>query len=423
MKNSSWIPKLKIVSKNGFFIEQILRVIDENNIAVDLLEDDEDEDLENDFLILIADHILSDEEELSPTYILYVLPEEIPIVESSEKRIVFYQRSLRESELATKIEDITLMLMSQTKHSKVIKDLSTKAVEAASIVKDYNTQMEDAQYAQISIMKPPQNMGDFETYSVYVPFRTISGDVLFVKQVYDKIFIMVADVTDHGYLAGMYGATLYALANNYVQTSSLADQDVSVWANYMQRMSKMFYPETIDKTNKVKLNDLLTANATFAIINKSKNYVDMCFCGSGGEPPILVKNGQNTKAEMIKIDPQNGVSAPLGNGTNLAPPKRKKFFPGDQLIFYTDGATEIFLDSADTGEKDAKKIFSSEKIVKSVNEAIFKNKTKPNELVDFILNDAAAYSISADISKNKDIPNLDDDITIFCIKWRRNGLD
>lgn len=421
MKNNNWIPKLKINSSNNFFIEQVLRVVDENNIAVDLLEDDED--YEDDFLILITDHKLDYDDEEDPIFIIYVLPEENEEISSSEKRVILYQKDLRESELASKIEELTLMLMSQTKQSRVVQDLSKQIIEKGSIVDDYKKKMEEAQYAQQTIMTPPTSMGDFETYTVYVPFRTISGDVLFVKQVYDKIFIMIADVTDHGYLAGMYGSTLYALANNYVQTSSLIDQNVNMWANYMQKTARMFYPENIDKENKVKLNDLLTANATFAIIDKSKNCVDMCFCGSGGEPPILVKSGQNTKAEMIRIDPTNGVSAPLGNGSILVPSKRKKFYPGDQLIFYTDGATEIFLDSADTGEKDTKKIFSSDKIVKSVNEALFKKKTKPNELVDFILNDAAAYSISADISKNKDIPNLDDDITIFCIKWRRNGLD
>lgn len=416
MKNGNWIPKLKINSTNNFFVEQILRVIDENDIAVDLL--DEDESAGNDFLILITDHELSEKEEEDPIFIVYVLPDDIKNVNESEKRIIFYQNNLRESSLAKKIESLTLMLMSQAKQGRVVQDLSKQLLEANVIAEDYQKKMKEAQFAQKSIMIPQANINEFETYTVYEPLRNVSGDVLFVKECYGKIFIMVSDVTDHGYLAGMYGATLYALANNYVQTSSIMEQDVCMWAHYMHKASKMFFPE-VTKNDKIKLNDLLTANATFAIIDKNKCHVDMCFCGSGGEPPIMVKNGGQVSA--IKIDFEKNLSAPIGSGTVPASPKRIKFYPGDQLIFYTDGATEIFLDSVDTGEKDTKKMFSSENIIKAVKEAVCKRKTKPKEIVESILSDAAAYSISANFSKNKDIPNVDDDITIFCIKWGVNG--
>lgn len=412
IKNKSWIPKLKIISVNGMFREQILRVVNEHNIAIDLETAEVSE--HDSSLIIISDRILSDEEEAVAEYVMLILASKSCIVANTQKRTVMYQYGLRESELANKLENISLKIMSNNQHNKVVMDISKKLLDSEKIINDFESSIEKTNFAQKMIMKPSQNLDDFETYTLYEPYRSVSGDVLFVKQLYNKVFIMIADVTDHGYFAGVYGATLYALANNYIMNSSLMEQNVDMWAHFMMNAAGMFYPENTRKNDSIR--DLFSASATFAVIDKSNCNIEFCFCGSGTEPPVIISQGKTAKA--VKIDTTNGIGTPLGNGNVLGKVNKKRFFPGDSVLFYTDGATEIFLNTDDEDQKDAEKIYSSENIVKSVAESLNKCKTKPNEIVESIIGDASAYSISTDISKNKSIPNISDDITIFCINWR-----
>lgn len=419
MRNNIWIPKFKIDSDNHFFIEQILKVVEDYDIAVDLIEEKK-HIKEEEPLIIIADHadiIESMGENLNngklSIYLILVLSDKSFKV-NHQRITVFYQDDLRESTLASAIENLSLDLISKIKYDNIIATASKKLSEANELIDEYKNSLENSRLIQRSIMIPPVNYDDFETYTVYEPYRIVSGDVLFVKQVFDKMFIMIADVTDHGFLAGMYGAVLYALANNYIQRSSIIEQDVSIWGQYMMKSAKMFYPE-FSKENNIAKN-LLSASATFAVIDMSKCRIEICFYGSGTEPPILIK-GDSVSAVNVSEDINIGV--PLGEGNIMANPYRKKFFPGDMAVFYTDGATEIF-SNLDNEQKDVSKIYSSKKVLKSIEEAVAKGKTSPDDIVSFVLRDANAYSLSTDITKNRDIPNVTDDLTIFCIKWRAN---
>ena len=54
------------------------------------------------------------------------------------------------------------------------------------------------------------------------------------------------------------------------------------------------------------------------------------------------------------------------------------------------------------------------------------DKTAPNDIIKCILHDTTAYSIGTDIDDIDDetgMPNVTDDLTIACIKWKGREYD
>lgn len=448
--NAVFAPKLKIISDNHSFKEQIFKMIEDCNITVDQIDADVRID-EKEPLIIITDDPSIPEYEMicaqkdggSPvnTHIIFILPDCSGIIK--HKNIMAYNSAgLHKSSLSKEIKDRSTLLISEMLPDNCLKDARRELKEANRQIKDYKKAFDNVKLIQKSVMIPPEDMDGFETYTVYEPFLDASGDVLLVKQIFNRVFIMIADVTDHGYAAAVYGSALYALANNYVQKAGIMEQDAGMWGHYMMKAAGMFYPEGKKYTKEQRKEQretkkLLTANATFAVIDKMNQKIDVCFYGSGMEPPILVNN--NTVNSILPIhmpgeeedgeyerEYSSGIGVPLNDGECTAKVYSGKFYPGDMAVFYTDGATEIFSDK--NKGKDIKNIYSSAKIISSVKGTIEKNSkygtTTPEDIVNSILRDANAYSISTDIfsddARNNNIPNISDDLTIFCIKWRSN---
>lgn len=426
MKNRVWLPKIKIDSENQFFIEQIKRIIYNSNVAIDVFSPlTFEKELPGDFIhsIVIADHypIVHN----TPDKFIYIL-NNVDNAKYKENKedihndnvIVYLRNTLKESELTNSIAKLALELLSTSKCDDVFADICSQLTNATREIEELKGALSLSRKAQKSIMNLDSLSDKFSSYLTYVPYKEVSGDVFFVKQIYDKVFIMLADVTDHGVLAGMYGATLYALANNYIQSSSIMEQDIDMWAQYMQKAAKMFYPEQLPYSDPLK--SLFSANVIFMEIDTSKMMASFMFYGTGQEPPIMISS--SGKVQAIKIgDEANAVGAPLGD-SSVTKIYKKRFLPGDAIVLYTDGATEIFLDP-ENETKDAAKMYSSENITKAIANKVKDDKFTPKVIVDSILRNAAAYSISSDLDKSDELPNVTDDLTIACIKWEGNTYD
>lgn len=409
-------PKLRIKSENPFFEKQINRIIMEKELLVDVIEDHNKK-----VDIIVFDYVPEDAEFDSCSYAILILDKaqeklakSLPFYENENVK-VYKSGSLRESEIANDIQDISYKIIADNKNSYGMTSIAKDLVNEQNKTRDYETALLKSGEAQKLIMRPRFHDENFDIHIVYEPYRDVSGDVLFMQKIYEKIFIMVADVTDHGYLAGMYGASLYALANNYVQHSSVIEQSVDTWSQYMVKAAKMFQPYGLEAGDPMMIP--FTANALFCIIDTKECRAYFSFYGAGQEPPIIIKGGHTAKL----LDVKEGVGTPIGEFDSSAKVYQKRFYPGDSIILFTDGATEIFLDASE--DKDATKMYSATKIEKSSNEALSNGKKSPKELVEFILKDAGAYSISEDLNSDANMPNITDDLTLMCIKWEGENID
>lgn len=408
----SGLPKVRVESDNLFFVEQIKRLVTNDCVTVDLFE--ESDEGESD--IIVSDHVIS----FTGENVIFILKKND--IERAKKannplpQQVFTIGKCTETEIISALTDLSTKIIAERKEETTCTQLAGDLSKEKERADDYAVRLESAGKAQKRIMIPDAPLDDMDIHVVYEPFMEVSGDIFFIREIYNKIYIMVGDVTDHGYLAGMYGATLYALAENYIQRSSLMEQEIDMWAQYMSKAAKMFHPRGAKTGDPMLIS--LTANATFCVIDKLKCNIKFMLYGSGQEPPILIKGSGSVQS--LKVD--DGVGAPIGEFESPSKVYQKRFFPGDAVVLYTDGATEIFLDS-DSGAKDAEKMYSSEKIESSIAKIDEVARASSSKIVTAIMDDASSFSISENLGKDNSKPNIADDLTLACIKWRGNGYD
>ena len=410
-------PKLKIESENPFFCSQINRIIVEKELLVDIVEDDIDPEEAID--IVVTDRIPDKDKKLSSYVFLIVTPSEWDNAQSAwsdDETVKIYKTGvMRESVLADDIKDVSTTIIAEGRSSFGLSSIAKELKQSQEKTNDYEEALRKSREAQKLIMRPLFKDESFDINVCYKPYRDVSGDVLFIQKAFNKIFIMIADVTDHGYLAGMYGSTLYALANNYVKNSSMIEQSVDMWGQYMVKASKMFQPYGLEAGDPMMVR--FTANMMLCVIDLGMQKAFFTFYGSGQEPPIIINESGSVKS--LKIE--DGIGAPIGDVDTSAKVYTRMFYPGSGLILYTDGATEIFADT--TSEKDAEKMYSSEKIIQSASKAIKEGKTSSKQIVNYILKDASAYSIAENLESDTKMPNVTDDLTLMCIRWKGDYFD
>lgn len=429
MNHISKLPVIKIESDDPFFIEQIKRIIYRYDITVDVYDNKISDSVG--MGIIISDNFPC----LDKTYneIIYVLSSDgkrefDKYDKTSQVHNKAYDKStLKESVLANYIIKTVTKIISSTKYDDALSNTCRRANVASNELDELKDAISLSKSAQRAIMNLDSisKSGDFTTSLTYAPYKEISGDVIFAKEIYNKLFVMIADVTDHGVLAGMYGATLYALANNYIQTSSIIGLDIDSWALYMGKASRMFYPENLSPLDPLKSR--FAAHTTFMVIDMIKCTAQFMFYGTGQEPPIIVDSSKkvytiNTKTSIKNSEETIGIGAPLDGKSSPAKIYQTRFFPGSSVTLYSDGATEIFIDP-ENPKKNTKKMYTSGKIKDSIESIVLNNKTEPDDIIRCILHNAAAYSIGADIDNDTGLPNVTDDLTIACIKWKGREYD
>lgn len=411
----SGLPKVKVESENLFFVEQIKRLVTNDSAITDNYEDADTGS---------PDIIVSDDISYAGKDNVLLLLKRNDVEKAKKANVALPETTFTigkctETQIVEALAAMSTKIIARKKGNNMYAQLASDLTREKERAEDYRIRLQQAGFIQRKIMVPPEQLDDVTVSVVYEAYTDVSGDVFFIKQVYDKIYIMVCDVTDHGYLAGMYGATLYALAENYLEMSSLMEQSIDMWAKYMTKAAKMFHPRNSNMGD-VDLIPL-TANATFCVIDKGSCMIRFMLLGSGQEPPIIIRGGN--EVSPIKVD--DNVGAPIGEFESQPKVIQKRFFPGDSVVLYTDGATEIFLDGekGESVEKDTKKMYSSEKIASSIQKIENVSKASPSGIVSAIINDASAFSISNNLGKDNSMPNITDDLTLACVKWRGNGYD
>ncbi|MFO7525465.1 MAG: SpoIIE family protein phosphatase [Ignavibacteriaceae bacterium] len=179
-------------------------------------------------------------------------------------------------------------------------------------------ELESARQVQLSMI--PQSLPEHTRLDIAVSMKTaseIGGDYYDFHMSEDNMLTFaIGDATGHGAQAGAMVTAIKTLFSNY--------------APYME------VTEFLKKANhfikQVKLPRLFMSLAVGKIYN---NNIEIS--GVGLPPLILFRAGEN----IIEEIPLKGM--PLGSFTNFPFVKRKiKIFPGDILMFLTDGLPELF---------------------------------------------------------------------------------
>ncbi len=350
--------------------------------------------------------------------IVYILdPSEVVTVENSKPNIFLRGRSTF-TEIRTEIEAICRSILSETAEESAVGELSAKLKRMESKLGEFEKAMGFASEIQHMLMTDVDPNLPLDVAIKYDPASMVSGDVFFIDEVDNCIFIMIADVTDHGYFAGMYGSTLYALAKNYVEHSSRNERSIESWGKYMYEAAKIFRPRKKSFKDPQKAWQLMIAEATLIVINLKEAKLHGMLFGTGNVPPIWMSltGSAKTLAEPSKIVP------PLGEGEIRLQPIQKKFAPGDILFLYTDGLIEIFKDAEEEedSEKSLDNAYGIERVIESIEKTGNTYEKPAKEILDAVLMDTAAYTASRNFSEDMtSITRHHDDLTAVCIKRKK----
>lgn len=159
-----------------------------------------------------------------------------------------------------------------------------------------------------------------ETY--YMPARTIGGDFGVVTgHERGHLDLLVCDVSGHG-----IGSALVA---NRIYTETLS---------LLKRGSKP--GELLHRLNKFVLQQIRTSGFffTMAAARLDEHGRKLSFAGGGHPPVFLLTPGD----ELRNLESQNMVLGALDEAVAEDRSEEIDLSPGDRLVFYTDGLTEVF---------------------------------------------------------------------------------
>lgn len=401
--------KIGIITKNRDFYKQIIQILP-RNLKMSTIQ------IENDgylgINVAITDgNIPAIFNEGIP---VFVIADKLPDGIRESVIVRFYKKGTLNTEYF--LEDLNEWISITDALEEGIKQDTRHKKEESKLLDTIEEYMQDTKMASILQKKAikPKNIKDFNISYFYQPVAPISGDIIFVKDIGSKIFIIVGDVTDHGYLAGLYATSLYSLIAGYLETTSYWGLSIHNLVSYLQHAGMIY--QTHDESDYI-LNQRTTATLIICEIDKESQIARFINCGHGNEPPIVAYDKNHI--QLIPFKPEE-ILPPIGEGTIKTPPLPTEipFAEGSMLIFYTDGITEIFRDS---NEKTIVNEYSKDRLLASVKQELTKENWTTESVLNGICKDAKSYCLSSDLkdtlSNNGLIDGATDDITIFIVKW------
>jgi sigma-B regulation protein RsbU (phosphoserine phosphatase) len=161
-------------------------------------------------------------------------------------------------------------------------------------------------------------IGDWEIYYHYEPAGSVSGDycdLLMPDAASGDMFFLLGDISGKGVAASMLMAHLHAIFRSLASTEFSASQ-------------------LVDRANRVFCDSTMSADYATLVCGKASQTGVIEICNAGHCPPLLIRGGEIATVEAsgfpvgIFYDGEYAVD-------------RVQLIPGDSLLLYTDGLTEV----------------------------------------------------------------------------------
>jgi sigma-B regulation protein RsbU (phosphoserine phosphatase) len=163
--------------------------------------------------------------------------------------------------------------------------------------------------------------GGARVEAFYHPVRTIGGDFGLVSPRDGHLNLLVCDVSGHG-----IGSALVA---NRIYTETMALLQTGAPLGEMLRELNRFFLQTIGGT---------VFMFTLAAVRIEQGARKMVFAGAGHPPVMIVSPGQ----EPRQLESRSMVLGALPNAIGSDPSIEVDLEPGDRVVLYTDGITDVF---------------------------------------------------------------------------------
>jgi sigma-B regulation protein RsbU (phosphoserine phosphatase) len=160
----------------------------------------------------------------------------------------------------------------------------------------------------------------------FIPSASLGGDCFDYFWIDDDhLALYVLDVCGHG----VGPALLSVSAKNAIQSSAVAGADLRDPSGVLRRLNAAFPMEA---------HRGMYFTIWYGVYQKSAR--SLVFSGGGHPPPLLTRAGSGGD---IAIEPLEGPSLPIGiTSEESFPTVSTKVAPGNSLLLYSDGVTEVF---------------------------------------------------------------------------------
>lgn len=206
-----------------------------------------------------------------------------------------------------------------------------KRAEAA--LKEANAQLQHRQdeierelelAARVQQSLAPQGLrwGNFLVETLYQPVHTIGGDFGLVTPLGDgQLNLLVCDVSGHGISSALIANRIYS------ETMSLLERRADL--GDMLRRLNAFVMQQIQTTS------FYFSMAAARLDDRTRK---MSFVNAGHPPAILVSRSGHSQL----LEPRSAVLGILEDAVDPEPVQQLDLSPGDRVMLYTDGITEVF---------------------------------------------------------------------------------
>ena len=274
--------------------------------------------------------------------------------------------------------------------NKMAKEISRLVAETAEKAR-MQSELQTAQLVQSTLFPPV--VGDFpqvEIRGYYEPASECGGDWWFYSQIGTKTYLWIGDATGHGVPAALVTSAARSAANVLEEFPDLSPSEV------MSMMNRAIYG-----TSKGQV--LMTF--FFGIFDEQSK--TLTYCNASHDPPYVVPFKGEEKIKKKDLLPLMDVT---GKRLGEAPDSKYEqatveLNPGDRIVFYTDGVTELHNAEGDMwGEREFVKT-----IIKAYNEdpGLETAMTALDDAIDGFRNSAA----------------LEDDVTYFMFHLKGEAQD
>jgi len=201
-------------------------------------------------------------------------------------------------------------------------ELQTANVELRAIHKEFEDDLTIAARLQRYLEPNPTVWGRVRVDTFSQPARTIGGDFGVVCSLDDQYLNLLAgDVSGHGIGAALAASSIYAETSAHLQTGAPL-------------------PDVLSALNRSVIRKFNNPSFFFTVaaarLDRSGRRME--FAGAGHPPCMVIKPG----AEPHLLEAQSMILGALSNAICREPAIEVNLEPGDRILLYTDGITDVF---------------------------------------------------------------------------------
>ena len=157
--------------------------------------------------------------------------------------------------------------------------------------------------------------------SFYHAVHSVGGDFALVNSQDDEhISLLVCDVSGHGIGSALVANRIYSETMGHLRTG-------------------MPFIDMFAELNRFLIEDIDAGMfITVAAASIDTHLCRMVFAGAGHPPAMLVRRGQSP----LLLESRSAILGALPDAVDTTPSLELQLEPGDRIVLYTDGITEVF---------------------------------------------------------------------------------